>query len=104
MKVKWTSTDVVRIGNTGEFSAPVILWIRVMPASLSGHDGVIVASKCRELLVEYEIADVDVEIRESVGQSQAPHVCLLFRPHCKYPPTYHHYAWSPHLFPVHAFG
>lgn len=37
-----------------------------MPASLSGHDGVVVAFKCRELLLEYDIADVDVEIRESV--------------------------------------
>jgi hypothetical protein len=37
-----------------------------MPASLSGHDGVVVAFKCRELLVEYDIADVNVEIRESV--------------------------------------
>ncbi|KAK0225014.1 hypothetical protein EDD85DRAFT_980166 [Armillaria nabsnona] len=66
MKVKWTSTDVVRIRNVGESSAPVILWIGVIPASLSGNDGVVVASKCRELLVEYDIADVDVEIRESV--------------------------------------
>ncbi|KAL6303779.1 hypothetical protein BKA93DRAFT_898944 [Sparassis latifolia] len=66
MKVKWTSTDIVRIGNSGESSAPVILWIGVMPASLSGDDGAVVASKCRELLVEYDIVDVDVEIRESV--------------------------------------
>ncbi|GBE84426.1 predicted protein [Sparassis crispa] len=66
MKVKWTSTDIVRIGNSGESSAPIILWIGVMPASLSGDDGVVVASKCRELLVEYDIVDVDVEIRESV--------------------------------------
>ncbi|PBK83108.1 hypothetical protein ARMGADRAFT_679182 [Armillaria gallica] len=66
MKVQWTSTDVVRIRNVGESSAPVILWIGVMPASLSCDDGVVVASKCRELLVEYNIADVDVEIRESV--------------------------------------
>jgi hypothetical protein len=66
MKVKWTSTDVVRIGNAGDSSAPVILWIGVIPASLTGNDGVIVASKCRGLLVEHNIADVDVEIRESV--------------------------------------
>ncbi|KIY45506.1 hypothetical protein FISHEDRAFT_76683 [Fistulina hepatica ATCC 64428] len=43
MKVKWTSTDIVRIGNAGESFAPVILWIGVMPASLSGDDGVVVA-------------------------------------------------------------
>jgi hypothetical protein len=66
MKVKWTSTDVVRIGYAGEYPAPVILWIGVMPASLSGDDGVVVASKCRELLEKNNITDVDVEIRESV--------------------------------------
>src|SRR5579863_1305445 len=66
MKVKWTSTDIVRIGNAEESSAPVILWIGVMHASLSGNDGAVVASKCREILVQYDIADVNVEIRESV--------------------------------------
>ncbi|KAF8957089.1 hypothetical protein BDZ97DRAFT_1670470 [Flammula alnicola] len=68
MKVKWTSTDVVRIANAGEPSAPapVVLWIGVIPGSLKGDDGVGVAAKCRELLGEYGIADVDVEIRESV--------------------------------------
>ncbi len=66
MKVKWTSTDIVRIGIAEEYFHPVILWIGVTPASLSGKDGVVVASKCRELLVEYDIDDVDVEIRESV--------------------------------------
>lgn len=65
-KVKWTSTDVVRIGYADESSAPVILWIGVMPASLSDDDGAVVASQCRELLKEYNIDDVEVEIRESV--------------------------------------
>ncbi|KAE9397856.1 hypothetical protein BT96DRAFT_859655 [Gymnopus androsaceus JB14] len=66
MQVKWTSTDVVRIGNLGESEAPAILWIGVMPKSLSGDDGVVVASKCRDILVEYDITDIDVEIRESI--------------------------------------
>jgi hypothetical protein len=65
MKVQWTSTDVVRVGKTGESFAPVVLWIGVRPASLSGYDGLDVASKCRELLVEHDITNVDVEIRES---------------------------------------
>ncbi|KAG8703591.1 hypothetical protein FRC08_002747 [Ceratobasidium sp. 394] len=65
-EVKWTSTDIVRIRDVGEDFAPVILWIGVMPGSLSGNDGVVVASKCRELLEENGITDVDVEIRESV--------------------------------------
>ncbi|KAK7447030.1 hypothetical protein VKT23_014243 [Stygiomarasmius scandens] len=66
MQVKWTSTDVVRIGNVDESFAPVVLWIGVMPTSLSGDDGVVVAFKCQELLGEYDITDVEVEIRESV--------------------------------------
>ncbi|CAA7263668.1 unnamed protein product [Cyclocybe aegerita] len=66
MKVKWTSLDVVRIGIVEEDFAPVILWIGVIPTSLSGEDGVVAAYKCHELLVESNITDVDVEIRESV--------------------------------------
>jgi hypothetical protein len=66
MKVNWTSLDIVRIGIAGKYRNPVILWIGVTPASLSGSDGVVVAHKCRELLIEYNITDVDVEIRESV--------------------------------------
>lgn len=66
MEVKWTSIDVVRIGNAEEDSFPVILWIGVLPASLPRRDGVVAAFKCREVLVENGITDVDVEIRESV--------------------------------------
>ncbi|KAK0218127.1 hypothetical protein IW262DRAFT_1483789 [Armillaria fumosa] len=85
MKVKWTSTDVVRIGYPKESSAPVILWIGVMPASLSGDDGVVVASQCRELLKEHNIDDVDVEIHESVvTRSAGP---KLLKPASWYKPT-----------------
>ncbi|KAG9019614.1 hypothetical protein FRB90_012460 [Tulasnella sp. 427] len=66
MRVKWTSIDVVRIPLSEEPSGPVILWIGVMPSSLSGHEGVDVAFKCRELLIQDGIVDVDVEIRDSV--------------------------------------
>ncbi|KAG8733123.1 hypothetical protein FRC10_000413 [Ceratobasidium sp. 414] len=67
MKVKWTSTDVVRLAISAESSsAPVILWIGVIPGSLSRADGIVVVSKCRNLLEKHNIADVDVEIRESV--------------------------------------
>jgi hypothetical protein len=67
MKVKWTSLDIVRIGISGESFAPVILWIGVLPSSLSSEDGIVAARKCKELLEEYHITDVDVEIRESVA-------------------------------------
>ncbi|KAI6041850.1 hypothetical protein EDC04DRAFT_2510136, partial [Pisolithus marmoratus] len=66
MKVEWTSIDILRIGYDGERSAPVVFWIGVTPGSLSGDDGVIVVSECQELLKEYNINDVEVEIRESV--------------------------------------
>lgn len=46
IKVKWTSADVVRIGNTEESFSAVILWIDVMPASLWLRGG----SQCRKLL------------------------------------------------------
>ena len=67
MEAKWTSIDVVRIGIVEKDPTPfpVILWIGVSPGSLSRSDGVIVAFKCREALVECGITDVDVEIRES---------------------------------------
>lgn len=66
MKVNWTSLDIVRIGYEGEHPGPVDLWIGVLPESLCSDDGLVAVSKCRELLEEYGIADVDVEIRESV--------------------------------------
>ncbi|KAE9384186.1 hypothetical protein BT96DRAFT_929422 [Gymnopus androsaceus JB14] len=67
MQVKWTSTDVVRIGYPRQSYAPVVIWIGVMPRSLSADDGVAVVARCRELLVvEYDITDVEIEIRESV--------------------------------------
>jgi hypothetical protein len=67
MKVKWTSLEIVGFANVEDFSGPPpTLWIGVHSASLSGTDGVVTAYKCRDLLVENGITDVDVEIRESV--------------------------------------
>ena len=68
-QVEWTSTDIVRIRPQREYGnhpMPVILWIGVKPSSLTGEKGVDVAFKCRELLMQYGIDDVEVEIRESV--------------------------------------
>jgi hypothetical protein len=67
MKVQWTSLNIVRIGDSEDmWFAPVVLWIGVKPASLNGYDGIEVVSKCLELLKEYDISDVEVEIIESV--------------------------------------
>lgn len=64
--VKWTSTDVARIGFVGESIAPVVIWIGVKPSTLSGKDGLAVAKKCKLLLTASKILDVEVEIRESI--------------------------------------
>ncbi|KAI0255840.1 hypothetical protein BJV78DRAFT_1273361 [Lactifluus subvellereus] len=69
LKEVWEDNLALRLHailDSRRVSAPVNLWIGVIPASLSGDDGIVVASRCRELLEEYNIADVDVEIRESV--------------------------------------
>jgi hypothetical protein len=66
LKIKWTSVDIVRIARTEDaWHAPVILWLGVMPESLSGEKGVELAVKCKKLLLERGISDVDCEIRES---------------------------------------
>jgi hypothetical protein len=66
MKVEWTSLDVVRIGTVGESSAPpIILWIGVVPESLSGENGHAVALDARKVLYDKGIEDIEVEIRES---------------------------------------
>ena len=65
-RVKFTSVDVVRIGVVGEPSPPVILWIGVLPGSLTPVDGLDVALQCKELLEKNDIADIDVEVRESI--------------------------------------
>ncbi|RDB23489.1 hypothetical protein Hypma_008958 [Hypsizygus marmoreus] len=65
MEVEWTSIDVVRIGQVGESSAPVIVWIGVKPISLSGEDANNAAFGCLSILQQFDIHDVDVEIRES---------------------------------------
>ena len=65
-EVKWTSLDPIRMGYAGVPSPPVILWIGVVPGSLSAEDGVEVATHCKGILSAHDINDVHVEIRESV--------------------------------------
>lgn len=65
MEVKWTSINAVRIGYSEENFVPTVVWISVMPASLSGNDGAAVVSECHKLLVEHDVTNVDVEIWES---------------------------------------
>ncbi|KAN0067490.1 hypothetical protein V8E54_014359 [Elaphomyces granulatus] len=53
-------------GLLDEMKTPVILWIGVKPASLDGGNGAVIALKCRQILIKFDIIDVNVEIRESI--------------------------------------
>jgi len=64
--VRWTSTDVVRIGYATEEAAPMVIWIGVMPNTLSREHGQTIAFECKKLLLKSKIDDVEVEIRESI--------------------------------------
>ena len=72
LRVTWTSIDVVRFAKIEpeELQAgapgPTVLWIGVMPQSLSGKDAHTAAAGCLELLESFKITDVEVEFRESV--------------------------------------
>ncbi|KAL4066316.1 hypothetical protein V8B97DRAFT_1980589 [Scleroderma yunnanense] len=66
VQVTWTSVDVVRFAEVGKAPGPPVLWIGVMPQSLSGEDAHTAAVGCQELLESYKITDVEVEFRESV--------------------------------------
>jgi len=64
--VTWTSVDVVRFAIVGKEPGPPVLWIGVIPQSLSCKDAHAAAVGCQELLKSHEITDVEVEFRESV--------------------------------------
>jgi len=64
-EVKCTSLDPVRMGYAGDSSPPVIVWMGVLPGTLSAEDGIEVATRCKEILSAHAIDDVHVEIRES---------------------------------------
>ena len=67
-QVDWTSTDVVWIATIDEPKGGnnVVLWIGVVPESLSYERGIDVALRCQRVLADdYGIEDVDVEIRTS---------------------------------------
>ena len=64
MGVRWSTIDVFRIGLVGE-PAPVILWIGAEPQPLAGEKANTAAFRCLDILKEFGVTDVHVEIRES---------------------------------------
>ena len=79
-RVKWTSLDPVRIGYIGESSPPSIIWLGVLPGSLSATEGVEVATHCRGILSAHGIDDVHVEIHESEVVRSATRGPKLYKP------------------------
>jgi hypothetical protein len=65
MKVAWTSLDPVRMGEADDPSPAAIVWIGVLPGSLTAELGVEVAVHCKGILSTHGIDDLNIEIRES---------------------------------------
>lgn len=69
------------------------------PRSLANEDAYTAALKCLSILKEFDVADTDVEIRESsVTLLAGP---MLLQPICRPPPPSYLCAWYPHLCPGH---
>jgi hypothetical protein len=85
--VKWTSLDPVRMGYAGESSPPIIVWMGVVPGSISGEEGIKVTTHCKSILSAHDI-DVHIEIRElMVIRSASP---KMYKP----VPTSNATAWA----------
>ncbi|KAG2078877.1 hypothetical protein BDR04DRAFT_1137768 [Suillus decipiens] len=63
--VEWTSLDPVRMGYADDSSPPIIIWMGVVPGSLSAQHGIEVATCCKSILSAHDIEEVHIEIRES---------------------------------------
>ena len=64
--LKWTSIDPVRFAEVRRLPGPLFLWVGVMPNTLSRDDAEVAAGRCKDILAEYEIFDVEIAFRESV--------------------------------------
>jgi len=64
--LKWTSIDPVYFVEAGEFPGPLFLWVGVMPKTLSRNDAEVAARRCKDILAEHEIMDVEIAFRESI--------------------------------------
>lgn len=83
-EVLWTSIDVVRFKVKDEPVGPVVLWIGVVPETVSWEKARDAANRCLTLLQESDITDVEIEFRSSVYRRSAG-------------PSLHPYAsdWDP---------
>ncbi|KAL4080568.1 hypothetical protein J3A83DRAFT_4040136, partial [Scleroderma citrinum] len=63
--LRWTSIDPVRFAEVGKEPGSLFLWVGMMPKTLSRDDAKVAAVRCKEILAEYEINDVEIAFRES---------------------------------------
>ncbi|KAF5608529.1 hypothetical protein FPANT_453 [Fusarium pseudoanthophilum] len=67
--IDWNALDILRCGSTDvkdrRLVRPVILFVSVEPESTTWSDGRAVALRCRDVLREHSIDDIEVEIKES---------------------------------------
>ena len=63
---KWTSIDPVRFSEGEKESGLLFLWVGVMRGTLSPDDAKDAAVRCKEILLEYDIVDVEIAFRESI--------------------------------------
>jgi hypothetical protein len=73
-QVDWTSIDPVRIGYVDELPGPVVIWIGINPDSqVSYKVNYDTAVQCKELLIDHDIKDVEVEMRKSKVRQLVAH-------------------------------
>ncbi|KAL5478231.1 hypothetical protein ACEPAI_2415 [Sanghuangporus weigelae] len=65
-ELKWTSIDPVRFAEVEKEPGPLFLWVGVMPGTLSHNDAEDAAVRCKEILLEYKIVDIEIAFRESI--------------------------------------
>jgi hypothetical protein len=84
--VKYGSLLPLRIGYANDMaSPPAVIFISVLPGTLSRELGIVHAVHCRNILVEHGIEDMHVEIRESTVTRAAS----LFKPAISSNPAAH---------------
>ncbi|KAH7882038.1 hypothetical protein F5I97DRAFT_1931762 [Phlebopus sp. FC_14] len=66
IQLKWTSIDPVLFAEAGKEPGPVFLWVGVLPGTLSPDNAKAPAERCKEILSEYGITDVEIAFRESI--------------------------------------
>ena len=65
----WMSIDPVRFGKE---PGPLFLWVGVLPGTLSPNDAKNVAVRCKEIISELGITDVEIAFRESTFTQFTP--------------------------------